>query len=126
MHWTQQYIGMPYIEGEQDCGEFAARIQREVFRREVRLPTERAAGLRGKSRQIESLLDDYGLVTDAPVDGDAVLMKGGSLWHIGVYALIGGIPYVLHAMKNAGQVVLHRLRDLENQGLKFEGFYKWK
>jgi hypothetical protein len=60
------------------------------------------------------------------VDGDAVLMKSGSLWHVGVYILLGGAPYVLHAMKNAQQVVRHRLRDLPNQGLTVEGFYKWK
>lgn len=133
-HWSEKkhpdgsyvYIGLPYVEGDNDCGQFAARIQHEIFGREIMLPTERAHGLRGQSRQIESLLDDYGLRTDAPVDGDAVLMKSGSLWHVGVYCLIRGTPHVLHAMKNAGQVCRHRLADLPHQGLTIEGFYRWK
>lgn len=125
-HWSERYLGLPYVEGANDCGEFAARVQREVFGRAVRLPTERAAGRRGQSRQIESLLDTYGVRTETPADGDAVLMKSGSLWHIGVYCGIQGAPWVLHAMKNAGQVCRHRVRDLAKQGLALEGYYRWK
>lgn len=124
-HWTSRYIGLPYAEN--DCAELAARVQREVFCRSVSLPTVRAAGLRGLTAQIEAEKDVYAERTDLPQDGDAVLMVGrGRLDHVGVYAAINGVPHVLHAMRNAGQVCLHRLRELEGIGLKVEGFYRWK
>lgn len=126
-HWSDKYVGLPYIEVEQDCAALAARVQREAFGREIRLPSERCHGLRSLSAQIVSLRDDYGKPTEAPVDGDAVLMIGrGRLSHIGVYCVIDDAPYVLHAMRNAHQVVRHRLRELPNQGLAVEGFYRWK
>ena len=126
MHWAQQYVGQPYIEGAHDCAAFAARVQRDVFQREIALPTARA-GLRGNARMIDTLTADYAVPTATPVDGDAVLMRcRGRLSHVGLYCLFGNTPYVLHAMKNAGMVVLHRLRDLEHQGLILEGFYQWR
>lgn len=126
MHWAQQYVGQPYIEGEHDCAAFAARVQREVFRREIFLPTARA-GLRGNARMIDTLAADYAVPTTTPRDGDAVLMVSrGRLSHVGIYCLFGNVPYVLHAMKNAGMVVLHRIRDLDNQGLTLEGYYQWR
>jgi len=127
-HWSERYLNpvRPYIEDEKDCGYYAELVQREVFGREVHLPTDRAHGLRGKSKQIESLKFDYGVPTDAPQDGDGVLMVGrGRLEHIGVYCLIDDAAYVLHAMKRVGQVVRHRLRELPAQGLTVEGFYRW-
>ncbi|MCE5182349.1 MAG: NlpC/P60 family protein [Betaproteobacteria bacterium] len=125
-HWSDKYVGRPYIEGEQDCAVLAEDVQREEFGRQISLPTERAAGLRGLSRQIESLKLDYAVPTDTPAEGDGVLMIGrGNLDHIGIYCVIGGTAYVLHAASNARQVVRHRLRDLPGQGLPVEGFYKW-
>lgn len=127
MHWAQSYVGQPYVEGAHDCAAFAARVQREIFRREIRLPTERGAGLRAQSRQIDDLAGVYAERVERPAEGDGVLMRcRGTLSHVGVYCEIGGTAYVLHAMKNAGQVCLHRLRDLANQGLAVEGFYRWK
>lgn len=124
MHWSARYVGTSYAAG--DCAELAARVQREVFGREVRLPTERGHGLRDRTRQIEDLKADYAARTETPAEGDGVLMVSrGRIEHIGVYCEIDGMPYVLHAMRNAGQVVLHRLRDLAHQGLVVEGYYRW-
>ncbi len=125
-HWAERYVGEPYIEGENDCAALAARVQFEVFGRRIGLPTERLSDHRGWSRQIEIHRADYAIPTDLPQDGDAVLMIGrGRLNHIGIYAHINGSGYVLHAMKSAGHVVLHRIRDLDRYGLQVEGFYKW-
>ncbi|MBI3771474.1 MAG: C40 family peptidase [Gammaproteobacteria bacterium] len=125
-HWSERYIGEVYIEGTGDCAAFAARVQREVFGRVIALPTARAHGMRGQSAQIELHKANYGDRIDEPQEGDAVLMIGrGRLDHIGVYC-VAGEPCVLHAMRNAGRVVMHRLRDLESQGLTTEGFYRWK
>jgi hypothetical protein len=132
-HWSQQYVGRIYIEGEFDCADLARVVHREQFGREIRLPAHRwHAGLAGAGRlramtaQIEALKDDYAVRTLQPREGDGVLLIGrGHLDHIGIYCVIEGVPWVLHAASNARQVVLHRVRDLPAQGLTVEGFYRW-
>lgn len=125
-HWSDNYIGRPYIPGIQDCASFAARVQREVFNRPIILPADRASGMRGQSRQLMDAIDDYGQVTTSPQEGDAVLMAGrGRLNHIGVLVIIDNVQYVLHAMRDAKQVCLHKLRSLDRIGLSVEGFYTW-
>ena len=124
-HWAQTYVGLPY--SEYDCAQLAARVQRDIFGRDIRLPTSRGPGLRGISRQIDDLQADYAAPVIEPVEGDAVLMIGrGRINHIGVYCLIDGRPWVLHALRNVGHACLHRLRDLEGIGLHLEGFYRWR
>lgn len=126
-HWSGRYIGQPYVADEMDCAAWVERILREELGRTVSLPTDRAAGHRGKSRQIQDSLADFGEPTSTPKEGDAVVMiSRGQLRHLGLYLNIEGQGWVLHAMENAGQVVRHRLRDLQHNGLKIEGFYKWK
>lgn len=123
-HWSQKYVGIPYSEA--DCAELAVRVQAEVFNRNIALPTERAEGLRQLSCQITELQEDFAAPTYSPADGDAVLMIGrGRINHIGIYCVIEGVPFVLHAMRNAGATCLHKLRDLKNVGLELEGFYQW-
>lgn len=123
-HWSDRYIGLPYADS--DCAELCARVQREQFGRTVELPSERAAGLRDQSCQIEKEAARYLQRTDSPVEGDVVLMRcRGRLRHTGTYCLIRGEPHVLHAMRNAGQSVRHRLRDLPRFGLVAEEFYSW-
>ncbi len=126
-HWAEVYVGMPYEAPENDCAGFVVRVMREVFGREIGLPTAREASLRGQSRQILAYRDVVAEPTENPREGDAVLMYGrGRLCHIGVFCRIAGRPMVLHAMRSARQVTLHRIRDLEALGLKLEGFYRWK
>lgn len=127
MHWAEAYVGEPYLEGEQDCGSFSVRVVAEQFGRRIRLPTARAQGLRGLSRQIVDLLDDYGEPVVIPCEGDAVLMVSrGELQHIGLYCEVRGEACVLHAVRNAGQVCLHPLRMLSTLGLVVQGFYRWR
>lgn len=125
MHWSQKYIGQPYSEGDHDCAGFAVRVQREVFGNPVELPGH-ASGVRAQTQQIDNLQNDYATPVDTPIDGDAVLMKSrGRFSHIGIYTEINATRYVVHAMKNAGGVVLHRIRELEHQGLELGGYYRW-
>ena len=124
MHWAENYIGQPYAEA--NCAELAAQVQREVFNRDVKLPGALAIGLRAQSKQIDDLQCVVASPVDKPVEGDAVLMKArGCLGHVGVFCRINNQDWVLHAMKNAGHAVLHRMTDLQNIGLSVEGYYRW-
>ena len=124
-HWSEKYVGISYKEN--DCAELALKVQKNEFSKNIDLPGHREKGLRNLSNQIQNLQGDYAEPTEQPSEGDAVLMKSrGQLNHIGIYCFINNEAFVLHAMRNAGCVCLHRLRDLENIGLSIEGFYQWK
>lgn len=133
-HWSDQYVGRPYIEDEFDCGELARRVQAEAFGRAIDLPTERGyRGLSGVAKikamhaQISLCKDDYATPTDRPAEGDGVLLVSrGRVDHIGIYCLIGGEAWVLHAAAGADQVVRTRVRELALYGYAVEGFYRWK
>jgi hypothetical protein len=124
-HWSEAYIGLPYITGEQDCAELLARVQREVFGRQVTVPRERADSPFGKSVQISQGARDLADPVPIPVEGDAVLMMVRGLWHVGVWFEVGE-PWVLHALRSAGEVVSHRMRELPAFGIKVEGFYRMR
>jgi cell wall-associated NlpC family hydrolase len=128
-HWSENYIGTPYVHGAADCGRFVCRIHEEVFGR--RAPTEaeaaRAVSAFGRMAQIGDVLQDFARPIAVAEEGDIVLMYCRSRpSHVGVYCLVDGEPAVLHAMANAGHVVLHKLRDLPRVFLRVEGFYRWK
>lgn len=128
-HWSANYIGLPYVAGDADCAALLCRVRREVFCQPVpsAAEIERAASRLGRNAQLADGVDAFGLPTDSPKEGDAVLMMcRGRPSHIGVYCEIEGVRCVLHAMENAGMVVLHRLRDLPRVFLEVEGFYTWK
>lgn len=127
-HWTEQFIGQEYEAGTADCARLLAQVRRDVFKLPVPtdIDVERAASRLGRSAQMSDLVEAYGHKTDTPKDGDAVLMIcRGRPSHIGAYALVSGEPCVLHAMENAGHVVLHRIRDLHRVMLSVEGYYAW-
>jgi len=76
---------------------------------------------------MSDLVETYGKKTDIPEEGDAVLMMcRGRPSHIGIYCVVNNEPCVLHAMENAGMVVLHRIRELNRVFLTVEGYYAWK
>lgn len=134
-HWTERYVGLPVGEGF-DCAELARLVNREVFGREIQVPGERdyigAESVRARfsamQSQIAQELPACAEPTDAPVDGDGVLIKArGYLQHVGIYCLVDGEPCVLHAadMKVGPQVVRQRIREMPIRGLHIEGFYRW-
>lgn len=129
MHWSDSYIGDPYILGDADCARLIARVRKEVY--ELPVPSDvevdRAASRLGRAAQMSDLVGVYGQRTEEPEEGDVVLMICRSRpSHVGVYCIVDNEPCVLHAMENAGMVVRHRLRDLPKVFLTVEGFYKWK
>lgn len=128
-HWSDNYIGDPYIRGDADCARLLCQVRREVFGLPVPddAYVERAASRLGRATQMADGVNEFGEAVTVPREGDAVLMIcGGRPSHIGVYCVVDGETSVLHAMENAGMVVRHRLRDLPRVSLTIEGFYRWK
>lgn len=126
-HWSDAWMDRPYEPGVFDCAELAVEVAREQFGKNVEILTERAASALGRTRQVQEGAQELADRVESPEEGDAVLMiSRGRPSHVGVYCLIDGEPWVLHAMKNAGRVVRHPLRSLPTINLSVEGFYRWK
>lgn len=123
MHWSDRYLNIPYSEC--DCAELAARVAREVFSVEVRLPTERSTSRGERSRTIGDLKADFAARVKAPNDGDPILMMRGSLYHVGVSCVIGGRLWVLHNTSNTEGSTRLRFGQLADFGYVTEGFYRW-
>lgn len=127
MHWSEKYVGEPYIPGVGDCAALAARVARDVLRKECRLPDVHATGLRNQAMQIESSKDDLADRIDYPIDGQPALFVGrGRTCHIGVMCWISGEWWVLHADQSCGFVIRQKLREVIRVHYKVEGFYAWK
>lgn len=125
MHPSEAYVGMVYDEARFDCADFVVHVQRELFGREVRLPNGRPRGVRGQLA-LGELSQGYAVPTDAPADGDLVLMnKLGRVGHVGIYFSIAGESWVLHSNETNGMSVLHRARELPLWGAIIEGYYAW-
>jgi len=128
-HWSDAYIGEPYVAGDADCLRLFCRVSGEVFGRSIPdgALIDRALSRLGRAAQMADGVAALGAATATPAEGDAVLMIcAGRPSHIGVFCRVDGEPCVLHAMENAGMVVRHCLRDLPRYSLAVEGFYRWK
>lgn len=127
MHWSDKYVGQPYIPETGDCAALAERVQREVFGKQIGLPTSHATTLRDMTAQILELQDSYAEKIDTPFDGCPALFIGrGRLCHIGVMCWLANEWYALHANQSFGFVTREPLRTLTQIHFKLEGFYKWK
>lgn len=128
-HWAEQYIGSEYAVNTADCARLLSKVRKEQFNMPVPddIEIERAVSRLGRVGQMQDLVNEFGLRTENPQEGDAVLMIcRGRPSHVGVYCIVDKEPCVLHAMENAGMVVLHRIRELNRVFLSVEGYYTWK
>lgn len=126
-HWSDAYIGQPYIPNTGDCAVLAERVAREQFGLRIGLPVVHAEGYRAQAAQIRELKDDYAERIDEPADGCPVLLIGrGQECHIGVMCWLAHEWWVLHANQDFGAVTRERLRVLTRIHFKVEGFYRWK
>lgn len=127
IHWSDKYVGEPYIAETGDCAALAARVNHEQFNKLPDLPNSHAVTLREQTKQIVQLKDDLAVKIDKPFDGCPVLLiTRGRLCHIGVMCWIANDWWVLHADQSAGFVVRQRLRELTRLHYQVEGFYQWK
>lgn len=125
-HWSEKYVGTPYVPETGDCAALAERVALEVFGKRVDLPTEHATTYRAQARQIQEHKDAYARRIDRPVDGcPAIFIGRGQTCHIGVMCRINHQWWVLHASQSAGAVVRRRLTDVIRSGLELEGVYEW-
>ena len=126
-----RFIGIPYSARHMDCADLALLVQRELFGREVALAGKRPRPLREdeQAQVLAAHCAELGQRTDAPQDGDAVLMMDAGApvaGHLGTYFFVNYAPCVLHTSHALGASVLHRVQDLRAYGLTVEGFYRWK
>lgn len=127
MHWSDKYVGIPYVAETGDCAALAARVAMAEFGICPDIPTSHAITLREQSAQILKHRDALADYIEQPFDGCPVLFVGrGRLCHIGVMCWIAHEWWVLHADQTAGSVIRQRLRDVTRIHFKLEGFYKWK
>lgn len=132
---AEALVGLEYRAGEFDCMHLAVLAQRVLFGRTVAwLEQAHPRGVRHQAAligkhcaELASRLGD----ADAPATGDAVLWTwddaaGGQGWHIGTLIMSGGVRWALHTSEAMGASVLQRLADLPAQGLRLEGFYRWR
>ena len=132
-HWSDKYLGRPYLRGEFDCADLVVEVARAEFGRAVALPRH-AEGVRARDRQIEELTGVLGRRLDraageAIQDGDIVLMKAAGRrlslgHHIGVVAALPLAACVVHCLAGIG-VARHALDCLAERGLALTGFYRW-
>lgn len=120
-HWAEQYIGQPWIPGDNDCWMFFRQVQRQHFGRHVPIIDIDALNRLACVREFQDHPEHsmwYGV--ENPQEGDAVLMaKGKHSSHIGVW-VNGG---VLHSVQGMG-VVWQSKPQLKNDGWQHLTFYR--
>ena len=128
-HWTEKWLGRPYVEGEHDCMHFLRDVLAHEFGRHLKLPERHATRRRAMARQIADHIDEAAAPMICPPDeGDGILMSvlGSTLGghHVGLCATPGGEPHVLHCVVDLGSV-LWPLQGLDGRGWQVEGAYRW-
>jgi hypothetical protein len=127
MHWSDKYVGQPYVAETGDCAALAAKVAALEFAVFPQIPSSHAVTLREQTAQILEHRDELAERVDLPSDGCPALFIGrGRLCHIGVMCWIAHEWWVLHADQSSGAVIRQRLRDMTRIHYKLEGYYKWK
>lgn len=127
MHWSDKYVGLPYVPETGDCAALAAMVSAKEFGMAPNIPSSHALTLRDQTTQILAHRDELAERIESPFDGCPALFIGrGRLCHIGVMCWLAHEWWVLHADQTAGAVIRQRLRDMTRIHFKLEGYYKWK
>ena len=132
-HWSDAYVGRRYVPMIFDCGELVRVVQREVFGREVAVPSERwyaEASVRRRllamSEQIDACKGALAEEIAEPEEGCGVLLRSrAKLSHIGIWCRIGSEAWVMHGDERAEQVVRTRARELSARHFHIAGCYRW-
>lgn len=129
-HWSDTYRGAKWAE-DANCFDWFRRISREQFGRDIPAPPPGSVNcdrltLSAARLMAGNILDLFhGVPTDAPVEGDAVLLtRANHPHHIGMVVLPGGRFHVLHVLDGAGLVMSSRLHLVTN-GWRITGAYTY-
>lgn len=132
-HWACRYIGLPWQAGANgpdafDCWSLVVWVQTYHFGRD--LPDIPVA--EGDLKRVASTFRDHPerkrwRLTEAPEQGDAVLMRQSRHpIHVGIWITIGPAEQgVLHCVKGNG-VVFQSMASLALAGWQVEGFYRFQ
>jgi len=119
--WTDKYLGIPYATT--NCGELVKKVLAEEFQFLADIPTGKGKSSVTQELQIRRSLGELCRVTHAPRDGDVVLMRQyGRTGHVGIFARISNIPWVLHTTEKSGSV----LQPVYQLDLVVEDYYTWR
>lgn len=123
---VEHYTSRRYSVGSFDCADLAIDVQREVFGREIQLPTH-PRGKRSQAVAISRHADACTRVLNAPKTGCVALMRGQEgRWHIGTVVMdAAGAPWVLHAHSAELGVLLQPLAEVSELGLSVVEFREW-
>jgi len=126
-HWTEKYVGKPYIKNEYDCTHLVLQVLQNEFGFTHELPTERVDSPFGLSALIDRYKEELAVKLDKPQEGAVVLLKcRGRINHIGIYTVINRVKYIIHNLKPTGCVCIHKLREMKKYGMEVEGFYTFQ
>lgn len=124
-NWSEKWVGTPYAQG--NCLEFVARVLREEFGIDKKLPA-----LHEHERICASVFDERNQYAKRLKDGEelkdglVVLLKPGAVvMHVGVLVMSLPEPHILHNTSIHGSSVLQPLRMIRRL-MKIEGFYDAK
>jgi cell wall-associated NlpC family hydrolase len=119
--WTAAYLGLPYVLGEGECAQFAARVWRERFGRQVDVAPAHGDMLRAQRLIRAHMEGPHWQRVEVPEEGDAVVMRKGSvICHVGIWVEPG---HVLHCTRADG-TTLTALDDLPEQGFHVVGYFR--
>ena len=127
-HWTEAYLGRPWIKDEYDCADLVRDVALDRLGIDVVLPSERQ-WRRLRPERIAEMGASWAMPAPVPAEHDVVLMRlwGGRGWlgsHIGIAAIVGARPWVLHNIEGAG-VVFNPIAAIARVHLRLEGYYRW-
>lgn len=128
-HWTDAWLGRPWVEGRFECTDLVVAVEDEHFGRRLDWPAP-AASLRARDAQWQGLAGEYAApVPDAEArDGDvAHLTSVGyrlGVHHLGVLCVLPDAERrILHCARGLG-TCLHRPADVAAMGWELQGYYR--
>jgi hypothetical protein len=120
-HWTQAYVGLPYIMGVGECGHRAALVWRERFGFEVEAAPAHGDMAAAQTLIKAELAGPKWSPVQQPAEGDAVIMwKGDRVAHVGIWVAPG---HVLHCTRKDGMILTSE-EDLPAQGFRVFGYFR--
>lgn len=129
-HWSEKYLGKPWTP-DTDCYYWFRRIQAEQFGRPMPVvPLDHASGTALVKSAARVIAGEVPAVvgwrpTDAPVEGDAVLMAQRTRpHHIGTVLIADGRLHTLHALEGVG-VIVSDTQTLRLNGWQITGYWAY-